>query len=306
MVELDNLKVNFDSESLWILNFLIAIIMFGVALDIKVSDFKRLFQNPRILVTGVVSQFVLLPTLTFIFILITTPSPSIALGLILIAACPGGNISNFMSHMANGNPALSVSLTAFASLTCLFMTPLNLQFWGNLYPPTAAILKTVELNWISIVKIVVIIVGIPLALGMLLNHHKPNASKKIMNFLKPSSFLIYLAFIGVIFYNNFEIFLNNAHFVFFLVIIHNALALLLGFYFSKVMGLSKKNQRTISIETGVQNAGLGLLLIFSFFEGLGGMALLAAFWGLWDIISGLSLAVYWNRKTKKATVCTNL
>ncbi|PCI31416.1 MAG: symporter [Flavobacteriaceae bacterium] len=306
MIEpLDSLQVNFDAGSLWILNILIAIVMFGVALEIKTADFKRLFENPKILFTGVISQFILLPAITFLFVKITTPSPSIALGLLLVAACPGGNISNFMSHLAKGNSALSVSLTAFSTFLCLFMTPFNLQFWGNLYPPTAEILKSVELNWYTMLKIVMLIVGIPLIIGMSMNHYFHRLSKKIAKILKPTSFLIFLGFIGVIFYNNFEIFTRNVHAVLFLVIGHNMIALLLGYYFSKAMGLSKKNQKTIAIETGIQNAGLGLLLIFSFFEGLGGMALLAAFWGLWDIVSGLTIAAYWGRKTIKSPECIN-
>ena len=109
---LDSLKINFDTESLWVLNITLAIIMFGVALGITFKDFKRLFQNPRIVLTGIISQFFLLPLVTFIFIKLVNPMPSIALGMIMVAACPGGNISNFMTQLAKGNAALSVSLTA--------------------------------------------------------------------------------------------------------------------------------------------------------------------------------------------------
>ena len=123
------------------LNIALAIIMFGIALDIKVVDFKRLLKNPKIVLVGLLSQFILLPFLTFIAICIIKPYPSFALGMILIAACPGGNVSNFFSKMAKGNTALSVSLTAFATLLCLIMTPLNLQLWGSLYEPTNTIFK---------------------------------------------------------------------------------------------------------------------------------------------------------------------
>jgi len=305
MVELDNLKVNFDTDSLWILNIIVAFVMFGIALDIKVDDFKRLFQNPKTLFTGVISQFILLPAITFLFVKLTTPPPSIALGLILIAACPGGNISNFMSHLAKGNAALSVSLTAFASVLCLFMTPLNLQFWGNLYPPTAAILREVALSWSTMVKIVLVLIGLPLTAGMLMNHYSPLFSKKLCQLLKPISFVIFILFVIMLFVNNYETYTTNAHHVLFLVIAHNGIALLIGYLFSGLMRLSKRNQKTIAIETGIQNAALGLLLIFTFFEGLGGMALLASFWGFWDIISGLTIAYFWGEKSKPSPVCTN-
>jgi len=273
--------------------------MFGVALGITIDDFKRLFKNPRILFTGIISQFILLPFITFIFIKLVNPMPSIALGMMMVAACPGGNISNFMTQMAKGNSALSVSLTAFATLVSLVMTPFNLEFWGNLYAPTAQILQKVELNPWELAKLVTLILGIPLILGMLFNKYYKTLAKKLSKILKPISLIIFMIFIVIAFYDNFDIFVNYVEYVLILVVAHNLIALLTGFYFAKAMKLSYKNQKTLSIETGIQNSGLGLLLIFSFFNGLGGMALLVAFWAIWDIISGLLLATYWSKQKIK-------
>lgn len=296
---LDSLKINFDTEGLWVLNITLALIMFGVALEISIDDFKRLFKSPKILLTGIISQFFLLPLVTFIFIKLVNPMPSIALGMMMVAVCPGGNISNFMTQMAKGNAALSVSLTAIATLVSLVMTPFNLHFWGNLYAPTAQILKTIELNPWELVKLVTLILGVPLIIGMWIRNYKSNLADKLSKILKPVSLIIFMLFIIIAFYDNFEIFINYVHYVLILVIAHNILALLTGFYFAKAMKLSYKNQKTLSIETGIQNSGLGLLLIFSFFEGLGGMALLVAFWAIWDIISGLTLASYWAKQKIK-------
>ncbi len=297
---LDSLKINFDTEGLWVLNITLAIIMFGVALGITMDDFKRLFQNPKILLTGVISQFILLPLVTFIFIKLVNPMPSIALGMMMVAACPGGNISNFMTQMAKGNSALSISLTAFSTLVCLVMTPFNLYFYGNLYAPTAEILQTIELNPWELVKLVTLILGIPLILGMWVKKSKPGLSAKLAKILKPVSLLIFMLFIVIAFYENLDIFINYIEYVLLLVIVHNLLAFLTGFYFAKLMKLSFIDQKTISIETGIQNSGLGLLLIFSFFNGLGGMALLVAFWAIWDIFSGLAIATYWSKQKTKA------
>jgi len=296
---LDALKINFDTEGLWVLNVTLAIIMFGVALGITMEDFKRLIQNPKILLSGIISQFFLLPLVTFIFIKLVNPMPSIALGMMMVAACPGGNISNFMTQMAKGNTALSISLTAFATLVSLVMTPFNLHFWGNLYAPTAEILQTVKLNPWDLVKLVSLILGVPLIIGMLVRRYKSELAKKMAKILKPISLLIFMLFIVLAFADNFDIFINYVHYVLILVIAHNILALLTGFYFAKVMGLSYKNQKTLSIETGIQNSGLGLLLVFSFFNGLGGMALLVAFWAIWDIFSGIILASYWAKQKIK-------
>ena len=297
-LDIDNIRINFDESGLWILNIAIAVIMFGVALGISINDFKRLFKSPKIVFVGIFSQFFLLPAATFLAIILIQPHPSFALGMMMIAACPGGNVSNFFSKMAGGNAALSVSLTAFASLACILMTPLNLQFWGSLYAPTNSILKTVSLNPYELFKLVSLILGIPLILGMLMKQYYKERSLKIEKMLKPISMLVFIILILIAFSQNLEIFVNHIHHVLFLVVFHNLFAYVLGFYTAKVFKLDKKNCKTIAIETGIQNGGLGLLLIFSFFDGLGGMALLAAFWGIWDVFSGMALAYYWGRKIK--------
>ncbi|WP_091953390.1 bile acid:sodium symporter family protein [Polaribacter sp. Hel1_33_78] len=295
-INIDDIKINFDSEGLWILNIAIAVIMFGVALGIRIDDFSRLFKNPKIVFVGVLSQFILLPAVTFFAILIIEPHPSFALGMMMIAACPGGNVSNFFSKMAGGNAALSVSLTAFATLICIFMTPFNLQFWGSMYEPTNEILKTVELNWVDLLKLVSLILGIPLILGMVIKHYHSEIAIKIEKILKPLSMTVFIVLIFVAFSQNLDVFVSYIHHVMFLVIFHNIFAFILGFYTAKSFGLKQQDCKTISMETGIQNGGLGLLLIFGFFDGLGGMALLAAFWGIWDVFSGMALATFWGRK----------
>lgn len=296
ITNIDDIKINFDASGLWVLNIAIGIIMFGVALGITIDDFKRLFKKPKIVFVGVLSQFILLPAATFLAILIIEPHPSFALGMMMIAACPGGNVSNFFSKMAGGNAALSVSLTAFATLICIFMTPFNLHFWGSLYEPTNAILQTVQLNPYDLFKLVLLILGIPLITGMLVKHYHSEMASKIEKMLKPLSMLVFVALVFVAFSQNLDIFMDYIHLVLFLVVFHNIFAFILGYYTAKAFRLDKRDMKTISMETGIQNGGLGLLLIFGFFEGLGGMALLAAFWGIWDVFSGMALATYWGRK----------
>lgn len=297
-IDIDAIRINFSTDSLWILNIALAVIMFGVALGITLEDFRRLIRKPKILLVGVFSQFFMLPFLTFLAILVIRPHPSFALGMMMIAACPGGNVSNFFSKLGKGNAALSISLTAFATLICIVMTPFNLQFWGSLYEPTNAILKTVELDPLELFKLVSLILGIPLILGMLVRHYKGELAKKVERILKPFSMLVFIALIIIALSENVDIFRDHIHHVLFLVIFHNIFAFFIGFYVSKIFGLERKDVKTITMETGIQNGGLGLLLIFGFFGGLGGMALLAAFWGVWDVFSGMALALYWSYRDK--------
>jgi len=294
----DDIQINFDSDSLWVVNLTLSLIMFGVALDIKMSDFTNLLKSPKPVIVGIISQFILIPLVTFLMIIVIKPYPSIALGMIMVAACPGGNISNFMTKLAGGNAALSVSLTAFASVAALIMTPLNFAIWGSFYEPTAEILTTVKVAPSEVARFVLLILGIPLVLGMVINHYRPIFASKTSRFLKPVSILIFLLFVAGAFYKNLDIFMEHIHYVLILVIAHNSLLLLVGFFFAKLNKLTYLNQKTLSIETGIQNSGLGLLLVFSFFNGLGGMALLVAFWAIWDILSGLLIAFFWSDKSK--------
>lgn len=214
--------------------------------------------------------------------------------MILVAACPGGNVSNFMSHLCGGNTALSVSLTAIATLLAVLMTPLNLQFWGSLYGPSAALLTDVQINLWEMVRLVALLLGLPLIAGMLLGHLRPKLAKRMAKLFKIVSLLFFVFLIFVALYNNRDIFLDYVGLVFTLVLFHNISAFLLGYTSGRVMRLPFRDVKSITIETGIQNSGLGLLLIFTFFEGLGGMALLAAFWGIWHLVSGLALSALWG------------
>ena len=303
MNELDSIQIHFDNSSLWVLNIALAIVMFGVSLGISVEDFKRLLKEPKLVLIGILSQFILLPFFTFLLIMVVKPQPSIALGMIMVAACPGGNISNFMTHLAKGNTALSVSLTAFATFLAMFMTPFNFEFYGNLYTPTAELLKDVQVAPFELVKLVLLILGVPLVLGMWLRNKNEILANKISKFLRPFSIILFVAIVIIAFANNLDVFNKYVHHVLALGILHNMLAILLGLMVAKLFGLSFKNQKALAIETGIQNSGLGLLLIFTFFNGLGGMAIMAAFWGIWHIISGLLLSLYWSKKSEKVLAC---
>lgn len=296
MQELDSVKINFDTNGLWVLNIALAVVMFGVALGITLNDFKNLIRQPKLVLVGILSQFILLPLLTFLVVLLIKPQPSIALGMMMVAACPGGNISNFMTHLAKGNTALSISLTAFATFFAIFMTPFNFQFYGSLYEPTDQLIKEVELSPLELVKLVTLILGIPLVFGMVVRNYNEKLALKLSKILRPLSIIIFAAIVVIAFSNNLDVFNAYIHHVLLLGISHNIVAITLGFLVASLFGLSFKNKKTIAIETGIQNSGLGLLLIFTFFNGLGGMAILAAFWGIWHIISGLLLAFYWSNK----------
>ncbi len=247
--------------------------MFGVAINLRLEDFLRVLKNPKSAITGMVSQFFVLPALTFLLIMIVQPRPSFALGMMLVAACPGGNISNFMVAMARGNTALSISLTAVSSTLAIFMTPINLTFWASLYPPTSTILTEVSLDFWQLLKTITMLLLVPIVLGMMLRKWKPKLADKLHPVMHYSSIFIFVAIVCMAFSANFNLFLEYIHLVLLLVLSHNAVALVAGYQMGKLFGLPQADRRSIAIETGIQNSGLGLILIFSFFDGLGGWQL---------------------------------
>ncbi len=290
MTGIDEITLNFSPGSLTLLNAILAIVMFSIAIDLSPRDFDRLRRAPKPVVVGLASQFLVLPALTFLLVWLTEPRPSIALGLILVAACPGGNISNFITHRAGGNAALSVSMTAFATIGAIVMTPFNIALWGGLYPPTRAILQQTQIDPVQIAIIVGLMLILPLVLGVTLNQKRPALTARLRGPLQILSMAIFVAFIVLALAANWSFFLGYAGAVAGLVIAHNALALGGGWVVATLTRLSPFDRRAVTIETGIQNSGLGLVLIFAFFNGLGGMAVVAAFWGIWHAISGLALA----------------
>ncbi|MBW3466682.1 bile acid:sodium symporter family protein [Arthrospiribacter ruber] len=297
--QLDQSRLNFDQDSLLLLNISLAIIMFGVALDLKVKDFKYIGQNPKAFFLGILSQFLFLPFLTFLLVVAIEPPPSVALGMFLVAACPGGNVSNFMTHLAKGNTALSVSLTAFSTAFSIFLTPFNFALWSGFYAPSSVLLREIALNYSDVFQTVALILGIPLIVGMYLNYKFPDWAIKTSRLLKPVSILIFAAFVVIAFIGNYDLFLTFIGLIFIWVFGHNLIALFSGFILAKIGRLPLEDTKTLTIETGIQNSGLALVLIFTYFDGLGGMAIIAAWWGIWHILSGMSIALIWKNFTSR-------
>ncbi len=299
MEVLDQVQLNFNQDSMLLLNICIGLVMFGVAIELDLGDFAKVLKAPRGFVAGLISQFLLLPVITFLLVLLIDPIPSVALGMILIACCSGGNISNMLTVMAGGNSALSVSLTAFATLAAVVATPANFALWGQLYLNTGADLPAVSISFLEMLKTVLLMLGLPLIMGMVFRHKFPQLNARIRKPIRIVSIVIFGAFVVGAFSANFQIFLDYIHYIILIVLLHNALAYGSGYSLGIIFGLSTADKKAITIETGIQNAGIALALIFNFFDGLGGMAIIAGWWGIWDIVSGLTVA--WGLSKVKST-----
>lgn len=295
MENIDAVRINFNPDQLLVLNLCLAFLMFGVALNIKLVDFRDIFRNPKAPLVGLVSQWILLPILTLALAMLFHPAPSIALGMILIGVCPGGNVSNFMVHLAKANAALSVMLTSISTLAAVIVTPLAFTFWSGFIPGTEHLKEVIYVDPQKMVITIIQLVFVPLVIGMAVNHYLPKLTNKIERPVRILSILIFFSFVVFATIGNWDNIANYLHIVFWIVLVHNTLGLTLGYSVARLSKLPQNDRRAISIETGIQNSGLGLILIFNFFDGIGGMAMIAAWWGIWHLISGFFLAMWWNR-----------
>ena len=310
IAHLDSIKVNMNEAGMNTINIVLAFVMFGVALGIKPRTFVDIIRKPQSVILGIICQMILLPALTFLLTITfkNQISPMIALGMILVASCPGGNISNFITSLSRGNTELSVSLTAINTAACIFTTPLNFSFWGKMYLNFAEkrmLLPELEIPFWEIFKTIVILLGIPLLLGMLCSQYLPKLTLKLKKPMQYLSVAFFIAMVVLTFGNNIDAFMKCIKYIFLIVLFHNLLALGIGFGIGTVFKVPYKD-RTLTIETGIQNSGLGLVLLFNpsifdpaIWSNNGGMVVITAWWGVWHIVSGLTLAYAWRIRGRK-------
>ncbi len=294
------LPIQFDPASLILLNIIMAGMMFGVSLTLKLDDFKRVLKAPVAPVAGLFAQFLLLPLATCLLTWALAIDPELALGMILVASCPGGSFSNVMTWLGKGNVAVSVSMTAVSSLAATVLTPINFAFYGWLNPHTREYLTQISLEPGSILLIVLLVLALPLVLGMTVGRRWPQLAQRSEKPLRVISLLVFLGFVGIAFGNNFDLFIERFNSFFWLVVAHNLLALSLGYGMGRLMKLPVADRRAVTMEVGIQNSGLGLVIIFTFFPEAGGMMLITAFWGTWHLVSGLTLSQIWSRQSRRA------
>lgn len=295
--DVDGIRIAFDEGSLTTLKIVVGAILFGIALDTPLSSFAAALRRPVVIGIGVVAQFLLLPALTFGLTLLLDVRGSVALGMILVACCPPGNVSNILTHRSGGDVALSVSMTSVGNVLSIVLMPLNFALWGGLHPSGGDLMRDIDLSVGSMLGEIAFVILVPFAAGITIARLWPRAAHVGHRVIGPLSFLALGAVIVVGVANNWSIFVDHIGVVLLAVFLHDALALLLGFGIARATRLPTASTKAMTFEVGIRNAGLGLLLVFTFFDGLGGMALVAAWWGIWDIVAGLAVAQWWRART---------
>ncbi len=284
-----------------ILSLVLATMVFSVALELRLDDFRRVAQTPRAVVCGLIPQFILLPVGTWLATLALDLPPNVEAAMILVASCPGGSLSNVITHFGRGNTALSVSVSAVASVIALFATPFNFSWMVANNPATASWLKKLDIDpsgiWISLL----LLLAVPMALGLLFSHRLPALTARIQKPLANFSLIALLAFIVLGLIKERQLLTLGLLPTLGIVVLHNASGLLFGYLTSVAMGVSVRDRRAVMIEGGMQNSGLALGIIAVQFNSDLGMVIIASLWGMWHIVSGLACALWWRRVDARAS-----
>lgn len=298
MHPVDTLHIQFNPNQLAVLNAAMAFLMFSVALDVRVADFRQVVRFPRSVGAGLLGQYLLFPLLTLGIIALFRPPVSVALGMVLVSMCPSGNMTNFLVHYARANVALSVTLNAIIILSATVVTPAGFLFWGQWVPESAELRRSFNIELGEMALIIGELILLPLLAGMALQARYPAFTERIRPWAQRAALVLFFTILLMAVLANRQNILNYLGFAFLLVAVHNAAGLGTGYALGRLARLPEADCRTLTFESGVHNTALGLLLIFRFFDGLGGMALIAAWWGIWDLITGIALASFWRRGEK--------
>lgn len=273
------------------ISLMLGIIMFGMGMTIEMDDFKTILSRPRDIILGVVAQFTIMPIVAFILTKIFKLSPEMAIGVILVGTCPGGTASNVITFLANGDVALSVAMTTASTLLAPFLTPFITKVLGGVSIKVSAIAM-----FISIIKVVLV----PVLLGLIVNQLFRDKVKKVTVILPIVSVVAIALTVGGVVSVNIEDLFTSGPLLFVIVVIHNAVGLLLGYFGAKVFGVEEQKRRTIAIEVGLQNSGLAVQLAMAHFTPIA--AIPGGIFSVWHNITGPILASYWKRKDEKLAI----
>jgi BASS family bile acid:Na+ symporter len=286
VTELDNLRITLDPIGQAGVALALMLVMFSVALGLRVDDFRFLSDKPILFLGGVLAQVLVLPLVTWVLVLMLSPPASIALGMIVVACCPGGAVSNLMTYLSRGNVAVSVALTATSGLLAAVLTPASILFWSHSYEPTSTLLKTLEVSPFIFLTQTTLLLALPLLVGMSVAAKAPDVAARIRRHatLLGTSVLIGVVIYGIVYFS--DILIPVLSVIGIIVLLHNAVAFATGAAAGLILSGMTATRRALTFEIGIQNSGLALVILLSQLQGLGGAAAVAAVWGIWHLIAG--------------------
>ena len=271
-------------------NTLLGIVMFGMGMTLKLSDFKVVFTKPKAVITGILSQFIIMPLLAFLLVKIFNLDPALAVGVILVGSCPGGTSSNVMTYLAKGDVALSVGMTACTTILAPVVTPALVLLLGG---------ATINVSYVSMLMSIVQVVLVPIVLGFVINHFFEKFAQACAKVLPLVSVIAICLIIMAVVAANAAKIMTVGWLIVIVVMLHNLCGYALGYGVGKLMGLNRDQMRTLSIEVGMQNSGLATSLATVHFATMPLAAVPGTVFSVWHNISGAIYANILARTTKE-------
>jgi BASS family bile acid:Na+ symporter len=266
---------------------ILGVIMFGMGLSLVKDDFVRLAKVPKSVIAGLTGQLILLPLLAFALVTVFSAPIEIAIGVMILAACPGGTTSNLISHIARANLALSVSLTAITTVICVITTPLLIKFSIDHFTQTDA----TEFSLIGVSINLIVLLLVPISIGMVLRHFYAKAARRAEPFFRHFSTIFMLMLIAVISYQEREMLQTFFPDVFFITFGLNICATIMGVIIARACSLSTKDGLTLGIEIGTQNASMAMLIAITFIEN-SAYSIAAGIYGITMYVGAFLLVAY--------------
>lgn len=270
--------------------WLLGIIMFGMGMTMTVDDFKGVLQSPKAVFIGVAAQFIVMPGLAFLLCKLFNLAPEIAVGVILVGCCPGGTASNVITYMAKGNTALSVACTSVSTLLAPLLTPAIFYILAS---------QWIEINALSMLSSILQVVLLPIVLGLIARAILKQNIQYYMPVMPLISVVAIVAIVAAIIAGSKGQILESGLLILGVVVLHNGLGYLIGFWASRFFKLPYADSKAVAIEVGMQNSGLGVALAAVHFAASPITAVPSALFSLWHNISGPALATYWASRADK-------
>lgn len=295
MEDINQIPFNFDPRIGIIVGVMVGFLVFAVSLDLTWEKLLRVLKRPKAPIVGLVAQFGILPAIAFLTGLYLTDSPSIALGLLLVACCPGGALSNYLTGVAHGDVATSISMTTISTLFSIVFTPILVAFWASMNPSTLEVFRSISMDPQRVIITLLIMLVVPVTGGMLLRAKRPNTANLIRGTVRVIAGIIFAVIVTVLIGSNFKSLALLAQTALFPVLCTFVIAVGLGWGIGWLAGLMAAERRAVAIEVAFQNVALAIGLGIAFFPTLGGIVAVSILWGIVHLTLGFGMAIVWNR-----------
>ncbi len=263
------------------INWMLGIVMCGMGLNLKLSDFQVVFSRPKDVLIGCLAQFSIMPLLAYMLTKIFGLSAELSIGVILVGCCPGGTASNVITYLAKGDLALSVGMTGVSTILAPFMTPFLTYLLAG---------QSVDVDVTGMLLSILQVVIVPIALGIVINKYFENFSLKIKPYLPAISSIAITLIVGCIVSANSKNVMQTSGIVIVVVILHNICGYILGFFAGKFSGLTLPKRTAVAVEVGMQNSGLATVLASSHFAAYPLATIPGALFSVWHNLSGAIIA----------------